>query len=81
MSDEASNILVCMGKAQGNGREGHLVCFNKVKHTRSQSVIRLTEEGSFVGIKLTGVTSCRLYGRKGNVPKGEVKSSPGRRKL
>lgn len=58
------------------GISGHFVCFMKVKHTCSRCVIRLKSEVSFVGTTFTGAIACRLYGMKGNTPKGEVESSP-----
>lgn len=70
-----------MGKGFREGEVRTFVCFDKVKHVYGRRVIRLSGGGPFVGIKLTGVISCRLYGRKGNISKGEVKSSPGWRKV
>lgn len=61
--------------------QGPLVCFKSVKHTHSRCVIRLKSEVTFARINLTGAVSCCLYGRKGNTPKGEVKSLPGRREV
>ena len=40
MSDEAWCVLVCMGKVQGMGMHGHLVCFDKVKQTYGRCVNR-----------------------------------------
>lgn len=63
------------------GTQGPLVCFKDVKHTHIRCVICLKSEVTFARIKVTGAVSSCLYGRKGNTPKGEVNSSPGRREV